>query len=122
MSPDESFVILRDRNKSASGPGRDASYALVHTVHKLLALASHYAPDLTWTGRNIPPELITFLIATLDAAGIKHPDFAENPSKFRQLMIKPPSKAERSRKLSTQPAGESELETELERRLSKTPL
>ena len=55
ISPDESFVMLRDRNKSASGPGRDASYALVNTVHRLLALASHYAPDLTWTGRNIPP-------------------------------------------------------------------
>jgi hypothetical protein len=116
--PDESFVVLRDRYKSASGPGRGASRALVHTVRRLQALASYYAPDLTWTRRDIPPELITFLVATLDAVEINHPDFGVNPSKFRRLMLKPPRKQQGSRNRSAP----RPPETELERQLLKTPL
>ena len=117
-SPDESFIRLRNRYKSVSRPGGGTSHALTHTIHRLQTLASDYAPELTWKRRNIPPDLISFLMTTLEAAGIRHPDFAVNPSKFRQLMIKPC----RKQKQSLEPNAQRLSETELERQLSKMPL
>jgi len=118
-SPDESFVILRDWYRSASRPGRGASLALLHTVQRLQLLASHWVRDLGWTRRNTPTALIDFLVTVLDAAGIRHPGFVENPSKLRRLMLKP---ARRGQKPPRKGTAQPPTETELERRLSKTPL
>ena len=120
-SADESFDMLRDRNKRASRPGRGTSHALIHTLQRLQMLASRYAPALTWAKRNIPTDLIIFLVTALDAAGIRPPDFGVNPSKFRSLMIKPPSKANRSRKSQTCMAWlEANMKGEGVRRYDKT--
>jgi hypothetical protein len=96
--PVECFMTLRDCYKSASRPGRNESHALIHLIHRLQALASDYAPNLTWKRRNIPPQLLYFIFQALDAAKIKHPEFAENPSKFRRLLRKAPRKARSSRR------------------------
>jgi hypothetical protein len=92
----EVFMTLRDRYQLASRPGCIKSQALTHAIHRLQALASQYVPSLTWEGRNIPPALIDFILETLDTAKIKHPGFAENPSKFRRLLRKAPRKARSS--------------------------
>jgi hypothetical protein len=144
-------MTLRDLHKRASRPGRNESHALIRLIHRLQALASYYAPNLTWKRRNIPPQLLGFIFQALDAAEIKPPGFDENPSKFRRLLHKLPLKARLSRRASdvapsveklgcTAPAvawAEYErlraftltryepltaAEIELEQRLSKTPL
>ena len=85
----ESFNALKVRHARASGPGRIASDALICVVQRLQVLASEYAPKLTWTGRNVPPELKSFILEVLDAAGIKYPRSEENPTRFRRLLIRP---------------------------------
>jgi hypothetical protein len=136
-----SFKTLQDKYKRKSRRGKKKSHALTHTIHRLQALASQYAPNLSWGGRDIPPALLEFILETLAAAEIKdYPGFVENPSKFRRLMSKLPLKARSSRTTSdgNLPAVElgfaawasavaeyeplTATETELERRLLKTPI
>jgi hypothetical protein len=94
---------LRDRYRLKSKPGHNKTDALRNTIHRLQAFASAIRAELTWTkreaseqrrakaaGRSIPADLIGFLIAVLDAAGIKHPDYEKSPSKLRRLMVRPP--------------------------------
>jgi hypothetical protein len=127
----ESFMTLRNRYKRASRPGRVESHALTHAIHRLQSLASNYAPNLIWQKRNIPKELLAFILETLDVTQIKHPGFDENPSKFRRLLRKPPLSARSSNKTADADPRPSftlavysapERATELELRLSKTPL
>jgi hypothetical protein len=98
---------LMKQYRSRSTPGRNETNALRNTIHALQAFASDIDSKFAWmdrrknsghmqrrrsttTGRNIPPALIQFLVAVLDAACIKHPDTADSPSKFRRLMARPP--------------------------------
>jgi hypothetical protein len=93
---------LRDHYRSESKPGRNKTYALRNTVHRLQAFASSIDKELNWmsrrqasgpkrrakaTGRNVPGDLIRFVISVLDAAGIEHPSSEGSPSKFRRLMV-----------------------------------
>jgi hypothetical protein len=106
---------LRDHYRSKSKLGRNKTFALRNTIHRLQAFVSAIDKKLTWmdpdtrketglkrrakaTGRNIPGDLIRFLTAVLDVAEIEHPSYENSPSKFRRLMIgprlrPPPSKA-----------------------------
>jgi hypothetical protein len=89
-SLEQRVATLREKyEKAASGHGRIRSYALTHLVQRLQLLASEHRQCLTWRGRNIPPELIGFIRATLDAAEIRAAGY-DNPSKLRKHMIKPP--------------------------------
>jgi hypothetical protein len=93
---------LEDHYRSKSKLGRNKTYALRNTIHRLQAFASAVDKELTWMdrrdtsspkrrakamGRNIPVDLIRFLTAVLDAAGIKHPSYGGSPAKVRRLMI-----------------------------------
>jgi hypothetical protein len=86
--PVQSFIELDKRYRQQSRGGNEQSFALIQTVHRLQGFASKVDEKLTWRSRNIPPKLISFVIAVLNAASIKHPNFEDNPSKFRLLMIK----------------------------------
>jgi hypothetical protein len=88
----------------------------------LQALASYYAPNLTWKRRNLPKELLAFILETLDVTKIKPPGFVENPSKFRRLMCKPSRKSNPLRDDGSDAAEVAATERDLERRLSKTRL
>ena len=131
LSPEESFRALTDRYRRQSQGGDKKSYALRDTVQRLQTFAGQKNKNLIWRDRNIPPGLVEFIIAALDAAKITdYPDFGENPSNFRRLMIKPAKAAEA--KACINPLQEFQAlqepvtakscpseETELERRLSK---
>jgi hypothetical protein len=97
---------LMKKYRSRSTPGHNETNALRATIHALQAFASGIDEKFTWKdrrknsghtqrrrsttrGRNIPQELIPFLVAVLDAAGIKHPNTVTSPSKFRRLMAGP---------------------------------
>jgi hypothetical protein len=103
---------LAKQYRSRSVVGRNETNALRNTVHALQAFVSGINDEIdekfTWkdrrknsdhtgrrrsptTGRNIPPRLIPFLVAVLDAAGIKHPSTETSLSKFRRLMAGPRS-------------------------------
>jgi len=86
--PVQSFIELDKRYRRLSRAGNKQSIALIQTVRRLQGFASNLDDKLTWRSRNIPPKLISFIIAALNAASINHPDFEDNPSKFRLLMIK----------------------------------
>jgi hypothetical protein len=93
---------IRDHYRSKSKLGRNKTYALRNTIHRLQAFVSAIDKELTWmnrreasspkrrakaTGRNVPGDLIRFVISVLDAAEIKHPSNEGSPSKFRRLMV-----------------------------------
>jgi hypothetical protein len=112
LATDHSVVdccrVLKDHYRDKSKLGRNKTYALRNTIHSLQAFASENNKELTWmdrrearspkrqrrarataTGRNIPVDLIRFLTAILNAAGIEHPSYGDSPSKFRRLMVGP---------------------------------
>jgi hypothetical protein len=132
LSPEESFRTLRDRYERQSRGGGNESDALRNAVQRLQTFAGQKNKNLIWRNRNIPPDLIPFIIAALEAAEITHyPDFfGGNPSKFRRLMIKPVKATKAKARINsfeefqaleefvTAKSWPSE-KTELERRLSK---
>ena len=84
---------LKDRYKRQSRAGRKKSYALRQTIHRLQTFAAEKNEKLVWDNRNIPIKLIQFVIAFLDAAGIRrYPSFENNPSRFRRLLLRPAPK------------------------------
>jgi hypothetical protein len=89
LDPYQSYVELENKYRRQSRGGRCESFALMQTIHRLQDFASNLDDKLTWRIRRIPPKLIPFLIAFLEKAGIDHPNFVTNPSKFRKLMLKP---------------------------------
>jgi hypothetical protein len=94
-SQEHSVATQRKKyENAASGRGRIKSHALTHLVQRLQLLASEHRRCLTWSGRNIPRDLIRFIRDTLAAAGIR-PAGDNNPSKLRQHMIKPPKNRNR---------------------------
>jgi hypothetical protein len=73
---------------SRSRPGHNATWALRNTIHRLQALATGVRKDLAWQGKNIPTDLIGFLIAVLETAGIEYPSHEDSPSRFRKFLIR----------------------------------
>jgi hypothetical protein len=86
------FVELSKTYRRKSQAGRQASYALVQTVHRFQAVASDVSEKFTWRGRTVPPKLIAFLQAALMAGDIRYPSYDDNPSKFRKLLRKAPTR------------------------------
>jgi hypothetical protein len=97
---------LMKQYRSRSTPGHNETNALRNTIHALQAFVSDIDDKFAWmdrrkssghtrrrrsttTGRNIPPALIPFLVAVLDAAKIEHPSTEGSLSKFRRLMAGP---------------------------------
>jgi hypothetical protein len=109
---EQNVAMLQEKYKKASRRGRVKSLALARLIHRLQALASEHRRDLIWLGRNIPPDLIRFVRATLEAAGIRHAGH-DNPSKLRKHMIKYDPKSK------PPPEPDLEIESPLEQRLSK---
>jgi hypothetical protein len=111
------------RHQSRLGP--KTSDTLRYTIHRLQTFASGIDKKLTWRGGKIPPKLLSFLIAVLEAAGIKHPDFDNNASKFRRLLCKPAPGSVAAIGLGMwlprtgPPAVPTSVEIELERQASK---
>ena len=112
-SIEQSVATLQEKYRKASHRGRIKSHALTRLIHRLQGLASEYRPCLTWRSRNVPPDLIRFIRATLAVAGIRHAG-GNNPSKFRKHMVKPAKTTKSPAK-----APELEIESPLEQRLAK---
>jgi hypothetical protein len=120
----EALIKLRDKYRRPKA-GAVASHALIHFVCRLQSMACQYAPRLAWSGRNIPGDLIRFIVEVLEATGIRYPDiYGENPSKFRSLMIKPALNFDFTMRALDrgEPAAEPPPDSELECRLARLPL
>jgi hypothetical protein len=85
----KSYVSLQKKYARMSKRGRPQSYALTHLIQRLQALASGFCSSLTWCERNMPKELVSFIVSVLEEVKIDYVKFDDNPSKFRRLFIRP---------------------------------